>query len=202
MCRITRELTLVRTSVDTALSQAYPPVLGEAGGDLSPVYCLVGPHSKEENVPTPTPSAGMGLIPGTVTQLEPLESGPAPGNRSLRLLREAGAVTGLAQSRNSQPPKRLPPRDRQREAGPPRPYVTLLRLRLRGHHAVRWPPLSSLATAAAPTEAARDRDLSISARAWARACRESSVTVLRVLTKRRARWRGRAPGGAEASPGR
>lgn len=61
----------------------------------------------------------MGLIPGTVTQLEPLESGPAPGNRSLRLLREAGAVTGLAQSRNSQPPKRLPPRDWQREARPP-----------------------------------------------------------------------------------
>lgn len=69
-------------------------------------------------------------------------------------------------------------------------------------HAVSRPPRSSIATPAAPQEAARDRDLSIPVRPWTRALRESSVTVLRVLAKRHARWTERAQGGTEESPRR
>lgn len=69
-------------------------------------------------------------------------------------------------------------------------------------HAVRRPPRSSIATAAAPQEAARDRDLSLPVRPWTGALWERSVTVLRVLAKRHARWTERAQGGTEKSPRR
>ncbi|KAM5254143.1 tRNA (adenine(58)-N(1))-methyltransferase, mitochondrial isoform 2-T2 [Hipposideros larvatus] len=60
----------------------------------------------------------MGLIPGTVTQLEPLESGPAPGNRSLRLLWKQAQSRG---SSGAEAPSALSGclRATGREAGPP-----------------------------------------------------------------------------------